>query len=272
MKNKLKIKHHFNMIEVVLAMAVIALAMTSVLALLPVGLNASRDAINLNYSADAVANFVGRIKSYISTKDTATNKYRYSMVIKAMSMYLPGDPDYTTYAQGYTDPNTHAPPTTSDVDTYSKSFATDVRNGVLSDITGSGTAPTMPSGITKLEEGIYSHSSLNNCYFIIQGRFDSNGDPIWETHEVTHDDSIRGKVAVDLIAMIYIWRRAPLCSYEEDDSSGSYEWKKWPLYPDNFKYFTTLNIEVSWPLAVEYSNRERSYFSVEFTNPDASEY
>lgn len=242
------------MIEVVLAMGVIALAMTSVLALLPVGLNASRDAVNLNYSTDATANFLGRIKNWIQTVDTGTGKYRYSAYVKAMSMYLPGDPDFSTYA-----PSSPAPPSLADINTYSTEFATALRNGKFSVIDGSG--PTPPTDWSMLEEGLYKNSNLANCYFVVQGKFDSGGNPLW----VKNKTSGAGKAAVDLSAMVYLWRSPPLTSY---DDSG---WKSWPVYSDNFKYFTAINVEISWPL-VNYLNRERCYYSLELTNPNATEY
>lgn len=55
--------HCFNMIEVALAMAIIAFGMTSILGLYPVGINAARNAIAENSSIDTVEQFVGYIKS-----------------------------------------------------------------------------------------------------------------------------------------------------------------------------------------------------------------
>jgi hypothetical protein len=51
------------MIEVALAMAIIAFGMTSILGLFPVGMNASRNAIAENSSIDAVEQFAGYMKS-----------------------------------------------------------------------------------------------------------------------------------------------------------------------------------------------------------------
>lgn len=56
-------RYCFNMIEVALAMAIIAFGMTSILGLYPVGINASRNAIAENSSIDAVEQFAGYIKS-----------------------------------------------------------------------------------------------------------------------------------------------------------------------------------------------------------------
>lgn len=48
----------FNMIEVTLAIAVVGLGMTGIMALFPVGFQSSRDAIGDNYSADAGEQFL----------------------------------------------------------------------------------------------------------------------------------------------------------------------------------------------------------------------
>ncbi|MFA6099243.1 MAG: hypothetical protein WC808_06965 [Patescibacteria group bacterium] len=60
----------FNMIEVALAMAIIAFGMTSILGLFPVGLNACRNAVAENYSADAVEQFSSYLKGYAEASRT----------------------------------------------------------------------------------------------------------------------------------------------------------------------------------------------------------
>ncbi len=54
----MKIRKYFNMIEIVLALGVIAIGFVSILALFPVGLNASRDAVAESYSAHSADQFV----------------------------------------------------------------------------------------------------------------------------------------------------------------------------------------------------------------------
>lgn len=55
MKNKAKkmIRRRFNLIEVTMALAVVAIGLMSVTVLFPIGANANRDAIGENYAADA---------------------------------------------------------------------------------------------------------------------------------------------------------------------------------------------------------------------------
>ena len=60
----------FNMIEVALAMAIIAFGMTSILGLFPVGMNASRNAIAENASIDSIEQFAGYIRSLAESNST----------------------------------------------------------------------------------------------------------------------------------------------------------------------------------------------------------
>ena len=63
------------MIEVVLAMAIIAFGMTSILGLFPVGINASQNAIANNCGSDAVEQFMGYLKSYAETPMPPTTHF-----------------------------------------------------------------------------------------------------------------------------------------------------------------------------------------------------
>lgn len=66
MKNSIR-KFYFNIIEVALAMAIIGLGMTSIMALFPIGINASRSAIGNTSATEIAEGFMGFIKSYAET-------------------------------------------------------------------------------------------------------------------------------------------------------------------------------------------------------------
>jgi hypothetical protein len=63
-------RKYFNMIEVTLAIAIVALGMVGILALFPVGLQSTRDAIGDNYVNDASQLFLSYIK--LSAKSVAS--------------------------------------------------------------------------------------------------------------------------------------------------------------------------------------------------------
>ncbi|MDD5699480.1 MAG: hypothetical protein PHH77_12775 [Victivallaceae bacterium] len=66
-----KEKRYFNMIEILLALTVIAIGMTSILGLFPVGLNASRDAVAENCSADVIDQLI----TYFRVINESGSKY-----------------------------------------------------------------------------------------------------------------------------------------------------------------------------------------------------
>lgn len=55
----------FNMVEIALAMAVIALGVISIMALFPVGLNANRDSMAVSYAADVGDQFVHQLEEML---------------------------------------------------------------------------------------------------------------------------------------------------------------------------------------------------------------
>ncbi len=69
MKNSTR-KSYFNIVEVALAMAIIGLGMTSIMALFPIGINASRSAIGNTAATEVAENFMGYIKSYAESSTT----------------------------------------------------------------------------------------------------------------------------------------------------------------------------------------------------------
>jgi type II secretory pathway pseudopilin PulG len=75
-------KKFFNMIEVTLAIAVVGLGMTAIMALFPVGINASRDAIAENYAADCAEQFIAYIER--ECKKTPTS---WASIIQSSAFY-----------------------------------------------------------------------------------------------------------------------------------------------------------------------------------------
>lgn len=87
----------FNMIEVALAMAIIAFGMTSILGLYPVGINASRNAIAENSSIDAVEQFAGYIKSRAESSSSGFDSLFSNATGSLLTIAgLPGDASIDT--------------------------------------------------------------------------------------------------------------------------------------------------------------------------------
>jgi len=60
-----RVKACFNMVEIALAMAVLALGVISIMALFPIGLNANRDSMAESYAADSADQFVHQLEDLI---------------------------------------------------------------------------------------------------------------------------------------------------------------------------------------------------------------
>ncbi len=58
-------KQHFNMIEVALAIAVIAIGMVSIMGLFPIGLSANKDAMAKSYAAESADEFLHFLERYL---------------------------------------------------------------------------------------------------------------------------------------------------------------------------------------------------------------
>jgi len=64
-----RIRSFFNLIEVTLAIAIVGLGVASIMAMFPVGISASRDAVAQNYCANTADEFIAAINAIISGKN-----------------------------------------------------------------------------------------------------------------------------------------------------------------------------------------------------------
>ena len=104
----------FNMVEIVLAIGVIAVGMVSIMALFPVGLSASRDAVGESYATDSADQFlhymVGVLRASSSNWDafadssnsafpTASEPTSWAAVYSGSNLYIEDDasPDEQFY-------------------------------------------------------------------------------------------------------------------------------------------------------------------------------
>jgi type II secretory pathway pseudopilin PulG len=126
------------MIEVALAMAIIAFGMTSILGLFPVGLNAARAAIADNYGSDVAEQLAAYIKSSAERNTTAFDDI---FVTVASTKYLP---DFT-------------PPNEVALNSLSNDFREALRTENLTNFPRIGSWQ------------IYRSTANNAIYFVTQG-------------------------------------------------------------------------------------------------------
>ncbi len=145
-----KVISAFNMIEIVLAMAIIAFGMTSILGLFPVGINASQNAIANNCGSDAVEQFMGYLKSYAEIPATTNFATLFG----------------TSSATGLLKEKDQIPGV-SDLDTL-RSTAADVESNLF--LTALRTNPAAPAApYSKITGWQMYRSNQPAIYFVTQG-------------------------------------------------------------------------------------------------------
>jgi hypothetical protein len=97
---KFNIKYFFNLIEVTLAIGILAMGATAVLALFPLGIERNRDSIGENYCSDAACDIVAYIKATASAESGFINDWRNNFIatLPIVQPDLSGDPSITSFA------------------------------------------------------------------------------------------------------------------------------------------------------------------------------
>ena len=221
----------FNMIEVLLALTVIAVGMTSVLGLFPVGLNASREAIAQSCSADVADQTITylRVMSEINQAQYAATLYDAGTSIPIYD----DDNDSTTNYTGadwssYLDIYTSGNSTTINLQDDENVNVKDLSDNFLADykdneVGYNNTIDTNSNGMTfqRVAPGWaiftkYKSSQpaglRRRVYFIVQGP------------DCTEDGGNRN---VDYSAMALVWKEP--VQIKRMNSTGA--WKLWPAVP-----------------------------------------
>ncbi len=226
----------FNMIEVALSMAIIAIGMTSILGLFPVGLNASRTAMAENYSADAVEYIFGYLKNLAESSQISY----YQVFLPTNTNSLPDNNALgTNWINTYRTATVGGPGTPLRLDDISHDFLKSYPDF---------TAPAYT--YNPILKGLYNFKDGNTTpylYFVLQGSPDSK--------------------SYDFSAMVLVWRCPVFSLVATGDASISGNWSQWPVAADNYLYMSGLNIEISWPLEKSYTEREKRFYYFVFSRP-----
>ncbi len=231
------------MIEVVLAMGIIAVGMTSIMGLFPVGINASRDAVGYNTSVEMASNLISYMRAFA---DRSPNNFD-DMFIGSTSLSemgaLASDKAYGIDIDG---PLPNPPYSMGDINGMSWYFTQELKLDNTGDV-----ALNASSNFVKRATGIYQKKETTvtqngrKVYFLVKGPVDSSGNLLsWK---------------YDFAAMAIVWKssvtsKVPGTTNDNSDSS--------------YGNSAGLNIELSWPLALNYKEREKQYFYVELKKPE----
>jgi type II secretory pathway pseudopilin PulG len=238
-------KKFFNMVEIVLAIAVIAFGMSSILVLFPVGLNASRDSVADNYSSCSVEQFISYIQTFsanpadTSPADGVPDNYN-NLFISSLGGSDVLLPDVTGKA------------TATDINTDSEKFV----DYLMQSLAGGPALNPVKTGwdIYRAAENGGTSGSKKSIYFMVHR---SNG-----TSAATPK--------YDFMAAMAVWksevRDIVKTSYSANNgevlfNSGA------TATADLYKYSGMLNVEISWPLNKEYSQRRKRYYQFIIRNP-----
>lgn len=254
---RIKKIHFFNMVEILLALTVIAIGMTSVLGLFPVGLNASREAIAQNCSADVADQMVTYLRVI-----SEINQAQY-----AKAFY---DSDSFSSDVTITDGKL---PTKSGSDNEK-----DIYDNSLNFLKAYG--KELIKSDNKLEAGtidfkrvapgwaVFKVDGVSNqprSFFIVQGPNCTEND---DDSATTADKISR---PVDYSAMALVWKEPVQIKRLESDGTT------WSLWPDltgspteyqKYQYSAKINVELSWPLELPYTERKKRYYQIVINRPN----
>ena len=232
------------MIEVVLAMAIIAFGMTSILGLFPVGLNALKSSMADNYCSDSIDQMVGYLKNQAEYSPATFSKLTGDFTTAGglptaaeLKLAVGADRSGVVNGKKLDDTSGHPP------NDHPAAFLSDYRANALDDypeisdwniyqVPRSGTAPYA-----------YPLPSSPYVYFIIQGA-----------------QGLQKSRNIDFSAMLLVWKSAVTYNMNVGSVPTSYT-------DTAYAQFAGINFEVSWPLEKPYAQREKRYYYVEVKRP-----
>lgn len=221
----------FNMIEIALAMAIIAFGMTSILGLFPVGLNACRNSVAENCAVDSAEQFASYLKNYAEAGPANFED-------------LFGTSATTGF---YRETKPTAPPVT---------VVNDFLSAIVSGKGVNGAAYATPSVAAGwsifYSDNVSPYTTYRGTYFTVMGP----GNYLAPGSGGTFSNW-------DFSAMIMVWK-SPLKSYVPNLTATGW------LPDEDTKYErgAALNVEISWPLDVaDYNGRQKRTFYIEVIKP-----
>lgn len=212
---KSKIKPlYFNMIEIVLAIAILAFGFASVLGLFPVAIKAVRNSQAEGLASNAVNNIFVYYKSYASALNSSGKYFHKELFEGSTFLEVGGVQSFRDIAK-------------SDGDT----FLAALNDPTLGPIT---------EGVLGFRQGmnLFQHYSGKSVFFLTLGSPDSK--------------------KTEFAAEIIVWK-----SQIDKIIAGGPSTEKF-----TYAQAVELNMEVSWPIYIPYSEREKRHYQFVVTNPD----
>lgn len=222
--------YHFNLIEIVLTVAVITFGVVLILGMLPKGLNAARNTATLSYASEVME----QIGHYLQLS-TINNQTSHVPTSQAVNSVL----DNTDITDNYMRLIAQSQPGSNHVPDH-------VASGIPSNFQSTGM------------HGVYRYTPSNGVYVIVIGNTEIvDGEPetnvvfsgvirVWSeatnVRRVTLNGHANGSHASD-----------SECNCDISNGHYSVSNSNWPI--------RTVHMELSYPLSKEYAARSKSYYS-----------
>lgn len=228
---------YFNIVEVALALAVVGLGMASILALFPVGLSASRNAIGNNCSADVAEEFMGYIKSFA---EASTSNYD-NLFVNSTAFSIPEASVVNSYrADPLEKANiVSADPTCTFLEELKKAMANPGTGDIVKNSSEFSDFKAISTTVGVWDNIFHSTDSTSKFLYIALQKAEESATP-------------------DFSAAVLLWK-SKIGNKESGGSSISWE----PGYDE----ISALNMEISWPLTKPYKEREKRYFYMIIKKP-----
>lgn len=226
------------MVEILLALGVVAIGVCSVMVLFPVGSNATRDSVMEFYAANAADQMLHMIKYNLSLYDVSNGRpYWWTYIYNSNT---------NTEGSIATPPSTENPPPATALKTLKSTSLFpdniyDNENEWLEDKKQKNEWEPDPLVATDtLKGGIYKSKSHKDFYQIIIHR----GDPDANFVDIIEED-------IDFRAIAVLWRQQIQIKPSDPNSVLPYDMG------------TRLNIEISWPAQLPYNARQKALYTLE---------
>jgi hypothetical protein len=233
----MNVSRRYNLVEVILALGVVAIGVVSIMALFPIGANASRDASMETYAAnvaDEMLQFVKyRLKEVGDGEDQGDVDDRWDALI--------GDEDSGIFKK--------KPASETDMER-----ALTVENDDLDKATVWGTPSATTFGsIFQNSNTIYQHHTDDQLFQLLSHR---NPDNRNLGYTDSSDSSKDFASNVDFRAIAYVWKEQIIM----DDTVN-------PAYKIPYTTGVRLIVRVTWPAEIPYVSRQKADYVLEVFKP-----
>lgn len=220
-------KFNFNMVEIALAMVIIAIGISGILGLFSVGVNARKAAISENNIADAAEYILGLYRAVIAEK----------------------------YNSEYEETNGD---TTQKIKLIDSLSVNNLLAGSTSGLAAAGTSIDISSLTGNIKSHIYTFSGSTVNNFDIGSAKKLPDTFVYAPSRLVGENTSKSRIA-DCEIVGSIWKSQVPVNFPTSTVIGSVDMP--------YGYGVRVYLELSWPLATAYDKRDKKVFVMDVVNP-----